>query len=502
MLEAFPDNSFTLGAEFVASALVWIANHAGGEVPGFHAMGPESPVIESIQAPPGPPLTSYSALAANYHPSGPLFWRMLYAGLEQMFTTANDLVVPADGGWRVHRSGETFIPAGFIGCFGPGGNLRAESVSHFTLFDGPEATHFLAASLLGKPHGLTAIDPTKALPDRRVLRESTSVSVPAPARAPAVATEAPAPKGVDDEALLRVTVAHGDLSFETEPLLLGHYRSRRLTGTEAVADRSLGHVMQRSLDMGLYPNVAGSHQIFLNQGGDDAAGFGDSPRTVIVAGLGDEGKMQAADLLTTVRQAVIAWVHWVSEANPSANAVKLASTLIGSGGTDVPAEESAAADRAGGSRSQCAVEGLQPIGTQLAWRHPPAVHRTLSRPGPTEAWHGLRAQQCVSPSQFVLDEYIETAIGFGLQRVLSARYRGTNHALISITTTAREGEEPVLQFTFDTKHARSEIHAHLVASALVRDLIAEPSNDRGSDPRIGPYSAQPADPHRDRSLPH
>ena len=341
---------------------------------------------------------------------------------------------------------------------------RAESVSHFTLFDGPEATDFLAASLLGKPHGLTAIDPTKALPDRRVLRESTSVSVPAPARAPAVATEAPAPKGVDDEALLRVTVAHGDLSFETEPLLLGHYRSRRLTGTEAVADRSLGHVMQRSLDMGLYPNVAGWHQIFLNQGGDDAAGFGDSPRTVIVAGLGDEGKMQAADLLTTVRQAVIAWVHRASEANPSANAVKLASTLIGSGGTDVPAEESArlivqAVVEANAllkdfSRSERSSPGV----THLRF-----IELYLDRA--TEAWHGLRAQQCVSPSQFVLDEYIETAIG-GFQRVLSARYRGTNHALISITTTAREGEEPVLQFTFDTKHARSEIHAHLVAAPL------------------------------------
>jgi tetratricopeptide (TPR) repeat protein len=482
-IEALPDNPFTFGAEFVAAALVWIANHASGELPGLHAMGPESEVIESLQAPPGAPAASYSALATNYQLEGPLYRRLLDAGLEQMFTAANDLIVPSDGSWRVDRSGQTFIPANRIGCFGPGGNLRREFVTHFTLLNQSEAADFLVASLLGRPAGLPPIDPTTALPDRRRLREISSISTPAPARPAAAAAEAPAPKAVD-EALLRVTVAHGDLSFEPAPLLLGHYRSRRLTGTEAVADRALGRVMQRSLDIGLYPNVAGSHQIFLNRGEVNAAGFAAGPGAVIVGGLGDEGKLHAADLLTTVRQAVIAWVHRTSEVNPSANSVELASTLIGSGGTGVPVEESARLI------VQAVVEANALLKDfRTSERSTPGVTHLrfieLYLDRASDAWHGLRAQQQVSPRQFVLDEFVQTATG-GLQRLLSARYRGTDHALMSIVTMAGEAGAPRLHFTLDTKNARSEVRAHRVASALVRDLIAQPSNDRASDPRIGP----------------
>ena len=70
LLELFPDNPFTTGAAFVANGLVWLANHASGDLPGLHSMDGEGDLIAAIQGPPGPPADAYSALVANYQPTG------------------------------------------------------------------------------------------------------------------------------------------------------------------------------------------------------------------------------------------------------------------------------------------------------------------------------------------------------------------------------------------------------------------------------------------------
>jgi hypothetical protein len=61
LLEWFPDNPFTSGVAFVANGLVWLANHASGDIPGLHAMDREGDPMAAIQAPPGPPADAYSA---------------------------------------------------------------------------------------------------------------------------------------------------------------------------------------------------------------------------------------------------------------------------------------------------------------------------------------------------------------------------------------------------------------------------------------------------------
>ena len=105
------------------------------------------------------------------------------------------------------------------------------------------------------------MDPRKSLPDRRLLRGAmtdapvTRIAAEAAAAAPdaaaADAREAP------EEAPLRITVTNGDLTFESEPLLLGHYQALQLTGTEKVMDRLIGGAMTRSLEMGVYPVAVG-----------------------------------------------------------------------------------------------------------------------------------------------------------------------------------------------------------------------------------------------------
>ena len=54
LLEMLPDNPFTTGASFVANGIVWLANHASGDLPGLHSMDADGELIAAIQMPPGP----------------------------------------------------------------------------------------------------------------------------------------------------------------------------------------------------------------------------------------------------------------------------------------------------------------------------------------------------------------------------------------------------------------------------------------------------------------
>src|SRR5262249_43169936 len=96
---------------------------------------------------------------------------------DQFFGSANDLVVPSEGGWRVDRSGVTFIPGDRIGCFGPGGNLAPDSVTHVNFFSHRETVDFLVNALSGQPQHLVSIDPAKALPDRRLIRAAGAAAL-------------------------------------------------------------------------------------------------------------------------------------------------------------------------------------------------------------------------------------------------------------------------------------------------------------------------------------
>ena len=258
LLELFPDNPFTTGAEFVANGLVWLARHASGDLPGLHSMDGNGDPIAELQKPPGPPPDAYSALVSNYNPSASVLQRMIDTGVDQFFGTANDLVVPTEGGWKVDRSGVAFVPANRIGCFGPGGNLALDSVTHVSFFSHPETANFLATALAGQKQTLTPVDPGKALPDRRLLRSADALSAtsgvaiptgPGPSVAPLAAPRGTATRGMAEAGL--------DLSFDTFHLvvlagadtekrhakILAHYGSARviedfyLGGTETDAGK-------------------------------------------------------------------------------------------------------------------------------------------------------------------------------------------------------------------------------------------------------------------------
>ena len=499
LLELCPDNPFTTGAEFVANGLVWMARHASGDLPGLGSMDGDGREIAALQSPPGPPPDAYSALVANYNPEGGVLRRLLDIGVDQFFGSAHDLVVPAEGGWRVDRAGSAFIPGSRIGCFGPGGNLPGDAVTHTGIFARPETAAFLADALAGRPHRIPPMDPAKSLPDRRLLRAGaqgvatpvvTAGMRPAPARRarmtgePGGQTETAGPPAHPFE----ITVVNGDLSFERLPLMVGHYHSARLTGAERVIDRMTGGVMQRSLDLGAYPVEPGACQVFLNTHvAKDRAWLSPRPEAVIVVGLGQEGGLRASYLAYTVRQGVIAWAQRVAErdraAKPPAKPLRLSATLIGSGGSGVTVGEAARLI------AQGVHEANELLGRDAAaGRALPLVQELrlveLYLDRANEAWRALRMQAEATPGRFVVAEPVAAGSGT-LPRPLDAGYRGADYDYITAQTLRDVKGETWISYALDTTRARTEVRAQAAQSQLLKDLIATASNDRNADERIG-----------------
>lgn len=492
LLELLPDHPFTTGPAFVANGIVWIARHASGDIPGLHSMDGDGPLVRDLQGPPGPPADAYAALVANFHPQGEFLARMIDTGVDQFFGTANDLVVPTEGGWRIDRTGRSFIPGARIGCFGPGGNLVGDDVTHVGFFSRQPAVDFLVTALAGRRQQLTVLDPAAELPDRRLSRAGAAgIAAPAIVGGRVAAGARGRFAGSGGEAVeegsrppsLHVSVVNGDLSFERSPLMVGHYQARKLTGTEWVVDRLLGGVMTRALSVGDYATLPGTHRVFINRFVPDEAPWTmPRPEAVVVVGLGPEGGLRGADLTAAVRQAAVGWARHVREERPRQEGeivLDLATTLLASGGSGITTAQAA----------QLIVQGILEANEAL---HPHAVDG-----GPTwprirsvrivelyldraaEAWRGLKMHAEAMPGRVSLAPVIEEASG-ALPRPLDAGYRGADYDFISVET--RDGG--AIAYALDTRRARTEVRGLTPQGRLVRDLVTSASSDPGHDPAI------------------
>ncbi len=167
LTDLVPDNPFTFVVDFLAESLKWLARAATESLPGIAAMDPAGDVIAELQEDPAPPANAYWALAANYEPGDTLVRRAADFGVDAFFGTANDIVVPTSGGWRVDPGAAAVIPGGQIACYGPGGNVRIggpADVHHCNLFSQPETIDLLIRMLGGEALRIPALDPAADLP--------------------------------------------------------------------------------------------------------------------------------------------------------------------------------------------------------------------------------------------------------------------------------------------------------------------------------------------------
>ncbi|HWH38690.1 MAG TPA: CHAT domain-containing protein, partial [Usitatibacter sp.] len=331
------------------------------------------------------------------------------------------------------------------------------------------------------PSGGSRGTPPRA-PVRLRTRPSRSAPTPKPPQEPGEALQprraVANPAAGRTVAALQVTVLHGDLRFVSRPLLIGHYRAMRLTGTEAVVDRLLQGAMSESLDAGVYPMGTGGHEVFVNPAPD--AETASAPTVVIVVGLGEEGKLQAVRLIETVRNAVIGWARHATEPPRVAPAtIEIAATLIGSGGTGIAPAQAA----------QLVAEGVRQANVRLAdTRYPLVSHLVLVEiflDRAQEAWRAIETQVAATPAYFRLTPQIEEGTG-GFTRPLEADYRGADYDFVSaMADDESKTADLEICYTLDTRRARSEVHAQAMQARLVEKLVQKASNDWNGDPRIG-----------------
>ncbi|MBA5870467.1 MAG: CHAT domain-containing protein [Nitrospira sp. CR2.1] len=262
VMELFPENPFTTGVEFVSEALSWVARRLVGSLPGLASMDNNGEIIQALQATPGPPGEAYSALVANFEPNAALLQRIVDAGADLFFQTANDLVVPTEGGWRVDpRIGTAAIPGTRVGCFGLGGNLpQHEPVNHVNFFDDPGTVDFLVRALRGQAQPITPIDIAHDLPSGRrrgVARmESPSATMAArtreepPALGPSLppqrasASTAPLPPAPEPDEVFHISLIAPKQGADVAQLIATFRNARVMeqlhTGGERKAARSTG----------------------------------------------------------------------------------------------------------------------------------------------------------------------------------------------------------------------------------------------------------------------
>ena len=296
---------------------------------------------------------------------------------------------------------------------------------------------------------------------------------------------------------LRITVINGDLTFVAEPLMLGHYRASKLTGTERVMNGLIGGAMDGALQRGLYPGKPESHQIFINTRARPENPWQlPRPRAVIVVGLGEEGSLRAADLTATVRQAVIAWAQRAAEDPGAPDFFTLATTLIGSGGTGISAAESAqlivrgvreANERLNedGGREDGAASGRgRRKAVPRQWPRVDALHIIeLYGDRAGDAWRALQMLAASSPAAYTVTGPVVKGTG-ALRQPLESGYRGAEYDLITAVSQG-EGNSSAIVFTIDTRRARTEVRAQQTQAPLIRSLVAAASNNLNRDPQIG-----------------
>jgi tetratricopeptide (TPR) repeat protein len=282
---------------------------------------------------------------------------------------------------------------------------------------------------------------------------------------------------------LRITVTHGDLTFVSEPLLLGHYQASKLTGTEAAMDKHVGQTMSEALKRGLYPTAPGSHQVFLNtRANPDNPWQLPRPKAVVVVGLGQEGSLRPPDLVSTVRQAVMAWSQRLAEEPDAPDLFSIAATLIGSGGVSVTVADSA----------QLVAKGVREANERLddddeTTRWPRVEHLTLIElylDRATEAWRALTLQAESSPASYVVTGPVQTGSG-GLRRLLDAAYRGAPYDFMSVTSGEAGPGASQITYALDTTRARTEITGQSTQSRLIQTLVLSGSSAENADPLLG-----------------
>lgn len=285
----------------------------------------------------------------------------------------------------------------------------------------------------------------------------------------------PAPDEPPAPAKVAVRVLHCDLRHASYPVMVGHYTSDTIAGTEKILDLAQEGRIERRRRRGLHPGAIETYDVHLDPSGRHMAS--------LIVGLGQVTELTSGALTRTVRRGLLGLADAMQEQGCDSGRRPgrgVSMVMVGSGGGVVSPTDSVAAllravaeangmlrDKPGdGDRCFTDVEIVE-VDEQKA----------------INAWHLLRRMLTgsIGAEVFRLDGGVHEGVG-GWRRV--GPDEGEREWFISVkveggTEDTEDGPEDVLRYEVAGGYARIEAKLVGTQRRLVDDLIREVSG-RGS----------------------
>jgi len=136
----------------------------------------------------------------------------------------------------------------------------------------------------------------------------------------------PVPLEVPAAKPVKVSVAHGNLSFCSNPVAVGHYEGDSLYSAEKALDHHLNGRLSARHTLGLYPGTEGTVEVVLNNAGEKPGG-------AIVVGLGKAGELSPHKLTHSIAMALREYAVKALENDRVSDEgeITISSLLIGTG---------------------------------------------------------------------------------------------------------------------------------------------------------------------------
>ncbi|HET9587352.1 MAG TPA: CHAT domain-containing protein [Anaerolineales bacterium] len=269
---------------------------------------------------------------------------------------------------------------------------------------------------------------------------------------------APTPLAAPSGQPVRVTVAHGNLSFCNDPVAVGHYEGDALYNAEKALDYHLNGRLSARHRLGLYPGPEGTAEVVLNDPGQKPGG-------AIIVGLGKAGELSPRKLTQSFANAMREYGLKAAENNLLGEEGNLAvsTLLIGAGGTGLSVSNSVDAILSGveqANKSFAQVEdALQRVRiTEIQFIE-------LFKDQAILAARALRTH--ANKPEFAVDPLLRSLRG-GFQRLAYEEPAGWWRRI-----HVRAGKDDSLIFTVPTDRARSEESQQGVQKSNIDGLVSQ-----------------------------
>ncbi len=275
---------------------------------------------------------------------------------------------------------------------------------------------------------------------------------------------------------VQVSVVHGNLSFASYLVAVGHYAGDTIISAEKELDQALSKALSRRHQLGIYPGALETSAVFINPKltSNPAA----VPRGAIVIGLGTVGNLSAAKLTRAVTRALLEYVTEWGEHGPQGTAgaigrdprqLGITALLIGTGAGGMSVTNSVFALLRGVRRVNRVLRNAK---QEQRIRFVEFIELYED-----QAVQALKAVQIAIPqlsaeSAFDCSEMLDRRDG-ALPRMAYQEPAGWWQRL-QILGGMREGEsDGTLRFSASTSRARSEVRLLATQRALVDRFIAQ-----------------------------